>query len=85
MHETVQEMLYRGRKNKDIHHVRPGERVLIMIHQTHKGEPHVNTFTVSTYPCPEDITERDNLIAGLFLRKENLSGYTRIFIADMID
>lgn len=82
MIKVIQEMIHSG---KPIHHTNPGEKVIVFIHQSHKGEPHVNTFSVSTYAYPKDVSVRDELLAGLIRSKSNLSGYSRIFVAKMID
>jgi len=82
MHK-IPEAIYRYRKK--IHDIKPGEKVFVLFHQSHKGEPHLNSFTLSIFPCPEDVETRDNLLAELFRTKDNISGYLRIALVEMID
>ena len=83
MNQIIQEIMYRG--CHQIHPVKSGEKVIISIHQTHKGEPYGNIFSVLAYPYPEDKAIRDELISSLLKRKDNLSGYARTFIAEALD
>ena len=84
--EKVAEIIYRG--DKKIHGVRPGEQILVFIHQTHpykEGEPQTKSFNVEVFPCPKEVSIRDELLAKLFRRKSNLSGYCRVLIAEPLD
>jgi len=83
VNEKIADIIYRG--DRKIHNIKPGQPIFIVIHQTHVGEPHISSFTVSAYPCPSDKELRNELQSELMKSKQSLSGYTRILSAKIID
>lgn len=83
VNEKIAHIIYRG--NNKIHNIKPEQSIFIVIHQTHVGEPHISSFTLSAYPCPPEKELCDELQAVLLKRKQSLSGYTRILLAKALD
>jgi hypothetical protein len=81
--QKVEEIIYRGKCQ--IHDIRPGQPVFVFIHQTHAGEPYMNTFSVSAYPLTDDMKITNLLLERLIKKKENLHGYSRILKAELMD
>lgn len=83
VNEKIAEIIYRG--DRKIHHKKIGQKIFIVIHQTHVGEPYISSFEVSAYSCPPEKELCDELQVELIKRKESLSGYTRILLAEILD
>ncbi len=76
--ETATQFIYRN-KNQ-VHKIETGEEVILFLHQTNKGEPYTNVFTVSAYKVPPHLDPKD-VVEELKKSIDNLCGFTRILSA----